>query len=315
VNTFQFTLITNPSSSSSLSSSKQSQEEKIVFNYKQGDEHHIVKRKLKLGRIGGFGKKQKSPKPSNHGSPYPKQPSYNPAYGGHGANQYPKQPPSNPYMHGSNPVGAPPPYPGLGNNRNYPNHGFNQPPPRYPQQQYPQHYPAPPPQYPQSECYAHHTPNMFGGSSNQRGFGNNYNTGFAPKKSKGIGRVGSAGFGALAGTALGAYGGYKLGRMVGNLGRMGHYGYYNDNGRYIKCDPPKNIKVDPETNVSYIPLDDDYDKRCSYFDRPPPAYYEPSMLRSAGQAITNSINFSMCTTMLVLILLQMFWNNRRFSLQ
>ncbi len=36
--------------------------------------------------------------------------------------------------------------------------------------------------------------------------------------------LGAAGFGAVAGTALGAYGGYKMGKMVGSLGRSGHYG-------------------------------------------------------------------------------------------
>lgn len=106
---------------------------------------------------------------------------------------------------------------------------------------------------------------MFGGGKYGRGRGG------------GIGAaVGSAGFGALAGTALGAYGGYKLGRMVGGLGREGHYGYYSDQGRYIRCDPPKTIKVDPETNVTYIPLTEDYDKRCSYFERQPPMYYTSS---------------------------------------
>ena len=61
--------------------------------------------------------------------------------------------------------------------------------------------------------------------------------------------------------------------MVGSLGRYGHYGYYDDYGRYIRCDPPKNIKVDPETNITYIPLEEDYDKRCNYFEKRPPSYW------------------------------------------
>lgn len=92
----------------------------------------------------------------------------------------------------------------------------------------------------------------------------------------GLGRsLGSAGFGALAGTAVGAYGGYKLGKMIGGLGHMGHYGYYNDHGRYMRCEPPPPaaIRVDPATNVTYIPPDSGYDMRCSYFERQPPMYY------------------------------------------
>lgn len=76
------------------------------------------------------------------------------------------------------------------------------------------------------------------------------------RKGGGLGStLGAAGFGAVAGTALGAYGGYKMGKMVGSLGRNGHYGYvllldvfklgltihlfsnyryYGDNGRYIR---------------------------------------------------------------------------------
>lgn len=102
--------------------------------------------------------------------------------------------------------------------------------------------------------------------------------------------MGSAGFGALAGSALGAYGGYKLGRMVGSLGRNGYYGYYNDNGRYMRCEPPRTIKVDPETNVTYIPLEEDYDKRCSYFPNQPPSYYRgPGYINNAHMA-THPIN-------------------------
>ena len=72
---------------------------------------------------------------------------------------------------------------------------------------------------------------------------------------------------------MGAYGGYKLGRMVGGMGYNGHYGYYSDHGKYIRCDPPKNIKTDPETNVTYIPIEEDFDKRCQYYDKRPPSYY------------------------------------------
>lgn len=99
---------------------------------------------------------------------------------------------------------------------------------------------------------------------------------FGKSKSGGLGRsLGSAGFGAVAGTALGAYGGYKLGKMIGGMGHMGHYGYYNDHGRYMRCEPPPPaaIRVDPVTNVTYIPPDAGYDMRCSYFDRQPPMYY------------------------------------------
>jgi len=114
---------------------------------------------------------------------------------------------------------------------------------------------------------------MGGGGFGGKGF----NTGGFGGKGFGGGglsrTLGSVGFGAVAGTALGAYGGYQLGKMVGNLGRNGHYGYYDDYGKYIRCDPPKNIKFDPETNITYIPLDQDYDKRCSYFDRRPPSYW------------------------------------------
>ena|SRR6218665_940559 len=117
----------------------------------------------------------------------------------------------------------------------------------------------------------------------------------------GLGKtLGSAGFGAIAGTALGAYGGYKLGRMIGGLGRGGYYGYYNDNGRYIRCDPPKVTKVDPETNITYIPLSEDYDKRCSYFDRPPPSTFTGY---TNGSSQTISISF---TALLVAIALSMF---------
>lgn len=154
--------------------------------------------------------------------------------------------------------------------------------------------------------------NMFGQQRNTQ-FGNYGGNMYGGKKHKGlnIGRsIGSAGFGALAGTALGAYGGYKLGRMVGGLGRMGHYGYYSDHGRYVRCEPPRNIKVDPETNVSYIPLDEDYDRRCSYFDREPPSYIEPSMLRSSATIITNTINLPMMAIIIILsYLLQLFWIN------
>ena len=132
------------------------------------------------------------------------------------------------------------------------------------------------------------------------GFGkNNYKTGFGGKHG-GLGRsVGAAGFGALAGTALGAYGGYKLGRMVGNLGRGGYYGYYDDYGRYMKCDPPRNIKFDPETNVTYIPLEDDYDKRCHYYDRRPPSVYRDytnscsTMLNPINHLMNNIMQLSL----------------------
>lgn len=134
-------------------------QEEIEFNYRQGDVHHIVKRKLKLGRGFGGGKKVKS-KPSSN--PYPKQPSYNPHYGA-SAPAYPKQPAYNPHYGGGsmgsagagypkqpshnpaypshsysgNPAGPPPAYPGLGNNK-----------PAYPQQTHIPHYPAPSNNYP-----------------------------------------------------------------------------------------------------------------------------------------------------------------------
>lgn len=96
--------------------------------------------------------------------------------------------------------------------------------------------------------------------------------------------------------------------MVGNLGRMGHYGYYNDQGRYMRCEPPRNIKIDPETNISYIPLDDAYDRRCSYFDRPPPQMIEPSMLISAA----NHLNITPLSIIFILtIFIQIFTSNRR----
>lgn len=62
-----------------------------------------------------------------------------------------------------------------------------------------------------------------GGGFGGKGYnmGGNYG-----RKGGGLGStLGAAGFGAVAGTALGAYGGYKMGKMVGSLGRNGHYGY------------------------------------------------------------------------------------------
>lgn len=249
--------------------------------------HHIVKRKSKGGRGFGFGRKKPSgsrPKPSSNRDPYPKQPGHNP---------YPKQPAYNPTYGGGSAPNAPPPYPGM-NNR--PGGNSMGAPPPYPGTN--NHYPmgAPPPysatghhnmpSYP-SGGYGHTGyggfpsgggGNVFGG----RGFGGGkYGGG-------GLGRtIGSAGFGAIAGTALGAYGGYKLGKMVGGLGRHGHYGYYDDHGKYMRCEPPKNIKFDPETNITYIPIEEDYDKRCSYFDRQPPPQYM-GYTNGAGFSITYS---------------------------
>lgn len=123
----------------------------------------------------------------------------------------------------------------------------------------------------------------------------------------GLGKsIGSAGFGAVAGTALGAYGGYKLGRMVGGLGRSGHYGYYSDQGHYVRCDPPKNTKVDPETNVTYIPLEDDYDKRCHYYDRRPPPYFSGY---TNGLPSTTAISY----TVLAISMLISFFNMDLFN--
>ena len=316
------------------------QNEQFQFNYQQGDQHHIVKRKLKMKSIfGGKSKSKPKPRPSSSSNPYPRQPSHNPNYPGSasGSNPYPKQPAYNPNYPGSSsghPVGPPPPYPGLNTGRGGGAAGYPQQSasnyPRYPQQS------AQNPSYPGCKflCFLIYfillTPfslsalkkdqnrpfgagNTFGNNHyGGGGFGGSgFGTGGGYRKGKGlnIGRsIGTAGFGALAGTALGAYGGYKLGRMVGNLGRMGHYGYYNDQGRYMRCEPPRNIKIDPETNISYIPLDDAYDRRCSYFDRPPPQMIEPSMLISAA----NHLNITPLSIIFILtIFIQIFTSNRR----
>jgi len=94
-------------------------------------------------------------------------------------------------------------------------------------------------------------------------------SGIGQKSKLGLG-AGLLGGGAIGGLA-GAYGGYKLGRMVGSLGRHGHYGYYNE-GRYYPCDPPPRLAYDPEKNTSYIPLDVNYDNRCHYYDNDPRRY-------------------------------------------
>lgn len=304
-------------------------EKEIQIELKQGDSyvHHIVKRKSK-GRLFGFGKKPKVPKQNNN--PYPKQSSYNPSNSQtrSSSNTFPQQPAYNPnYHHSSNPVGPPPAYPGLNTNNkpqypqsNVPHYGQQANVPRYGQQSNMPHYgqqanvphygqQSNMPHYPQQPGYNYGNKPSYGGGN----FGGGY--GYGPRKSKGLGigrNIGSAGFGALAGTALGAYGGYKLGRMVGNLGRMGHYGYYNDHGRYMRCEPPKNIKIDPETNVSYIPLDEAYDKRCSYFDQPPPPYIEPSMLRSAAFYLQQNINLHLLTALISIAIILQITNRRIF---
>lgn len=262
--------------------------------------HHIVKRKSKIGGRGfGFGKKGKSsgnknrdPYPKQPQAPqqqpaYPKQPAYNPNYpAGGGAGAPPAYPGTNSRPGAGYPAGPPPPYPGTGGGAHH-------------------NMPAYPPAYPGTGGgyggygQPHYggagagmaagglAGGMGGGAFGGKGFNQG---GFGGKSGGGLGRtLGSAGFGAVAGTALGAYGGYKLGKMVGGLGRNGHYGYYDDYGKYIRCDPPKNIKVDPETNVTYIPLDQDYDKRCSYYDRRPPSYWG-GYTNGGARMLSNPIN-------------------------
>lgn len=117
-----------------------SQYEQVKFNYHQGDEHHIVKRKLKMKSIMG-GKSRSRPKPKPQSNPYPKQPSHNPAYSSGSSNPYPKQPSHNPNY----PAGPPPAYPGSSHS----GHSAGAPPP-YPGSSHSGYPAGPPPPYPGS---------------------------------------------------------------------------------------------------------------------------------------------------------------------
>mgnify|MGYP007084019822 FL=1 len=136
--------------------------EQVEFNYHQGDEHHIVKRKLKMKSILGGGRsKSKQSRPKPQSNPYPKQPAHNPAYSsGSSSNPYPKQPAYNPSYpagpppaypgsshHSGYPAGPPPPYPGLNSGGSAGGRGYLQQSnyPRYPQQSasYPAQNPYP----------------------------------------------------------------------------------------------------------------------------------------------------------------------------
>ena len=116
--------------------------------------------------------------------------------------------------------------------------------------------------------------------------------------------------GSALGAAVGAYGGYKLGKMVGGLGRDGHYGYYDDSYRYVRCDPPPKIEVDPETKITYIPNTITYDTRCHYYDMEPPSvhpYYKLVAPQSSSLSHQDydlsATSLTTCPTVVAIILL------------